>query len=137
MSQRIIYRLISELKEGYPVGVSAVAGCLTLIRLSEANLPLGCQLASTNAVVALDPNMPGQSDGTKLSRQDALPSLVVDASLYRVGPLDCVEILDLSFGCRCARRSRRELLPRPVALQHPRQSPAPRLVPQTNGSSWL
>ena len=58
MTKEAIERLASELKEDYRGAVSAKDGALTLVRLPEVHLPPGCQPASTEALVALDPAKP-------------------------------------------------------------------------------
>jgi hypothetical protein len=50
-----VERLVAELKENYRGAVNAKDGTLTLVRLPEVHFLPGCQPASTEAMVVLDP----------------------------------------------------------------------------------
>ncbi len=55
MTAETIERLVAELKENYRGAVNAKDGTLTLVRLPEVHFLPGCQPASTEAMVVLDP----------------------------------------------------------------------------------
>ena len=55
MTEATIERLMSELKENYRGAATAKDGALMLVRLPDVHFPPGCQPASTEALVVLDP----------------------------------------------------------------------------------
>lgn len=55
MTQEIINRLAAELRAAFPDAKSARDGTQTLVRLASVFFPKGCQPASSEALVVLDP----------------------------------------------------------------------------------
>jgi hypothetical protein len=58
MTAVTISRLVDELAREYPGAASASEGQVTFVRLPEVSYPLGCNPASSAALVVLDPQQP-------------------------------------------------------------------------------